>query len=192
VELLESSLEFGAYLALDIAGIARGQAYLMAGMYFRRRADEDIYIESYVICGGSLSIIGLIQVSIVFYLGMSYQSGALRGRASVEVSIKVLFFSASYSLTFEKQITGNQGLSTSMAVPAGSRIGAWYASRDSGPSADSEAEILIDDELYADQQIPPYQYLYVPSSKAYIPVYDPTFLYEHEMDFDQYTSQFSN
>ncbi len=190
IELMEASLEFGAYISLDVAGIAKGQAYLMAGMYFRKRSGESVYVESYVICGGSLSIIGLIQVSIVFYVGMSYQNGALRGRASVEVSIKILFFSASYNLTFEKQITGSQGLTTRInnSLP----VGEMYASTGGHGPWVSDPLYGPDEEDSPDANtIPPYCYLYTPSNKSYIPVYDPTVLFEHDMDYREYVKQFS-
>lgn len=193
VELMESSLEFGGYLALDIAGIAKGQAYLMSGIYFRGEKGKPVYVESYITCGGSLSIIGLITVSVVFYLGMSWQNGALTGRASVEVSVKILFFSASYHLSFEKKITGQQGVSDSSTLRylRGEEYLADNGSNRGGPNAESGE----DDWPAPDAMARPYCFLLNESASGqnrYIPVYDPTLLYEHNMDYTFYVAQFGN
>lgn len=197
IELLEGSLEFGAFVALNIAGIARGQAYLMGGIYFRKSTHEHVYVEAYIVCGGSLSIIGLVQVSVVFYMGMSYQNNALRGRASVEVSVKVLFFSASYTLSLEKRINGSDGVAITEFLDAHT---ASYAHHEAikGPNASIyDVQDYDATEPFLPASNSPYCYLLneqapTSSSNRYVPVYDPTVLYEHQMDFAEYARQFGN
>lgn len=192
VELLEAALEFGAYLNLDLLGIAKGQAYLMAGIYFRRTEAGGVYVESYITCGGSLSIIGLIQVSVVFYLSLGYQEKdkSLKGRASVEVSVKVLFFSASFNLTFEKQIAGG-GISFNNHQPNDYPLYAINKNAH-GPN---DNEIHWTDNLI-DESEKYYRYLKIPSEtdankKDYLPITDPAVLYSHSMDFEKYIKQFA-
>ena len=194
VELLEAALEFGAYLSLDLLGIAKGQAYLMAGIYFRSTKDQGVFVESYITCGGSLSVIGLIQVSVVFYLSLSYQDKdkSLKGRASVEVSVKVLFFSASYNLTFEKQITGG---GVAIIDPMDQRI-PMYASNLQTHGPNNGEEMDWTDESFDDDSDKVYRYLKIvdeddPNKKYYVPINDPVVLYGHSMDFDKYIEQFA-
>jgi hypothetical protein len=192
VRQMEGAFEYGGYLALDIAGIAKGQAYLMTGIYFRQTKDQPVYVEAYVTCGGSLSIVGLIQISVVFYLSMSYQNGALIGHASVEVSISILFFSASYSLHFEKRITGGSA-SRNRSLYDGNQI--YYADNDresflKAELADEDAVEEIYAYLYVEDNPDEWDYKLV-DKMSLVPVYDPTLLYEEDMDFDEYVLQFS-
>lgn len=191
VREMEGALEYGGYMALDIAGIAKGQAYLMVGIYFRQTQGQGVFIEAYVTCGGSLSIIGIIQVSIVFYLSMSYQDKALIGRASVEVSISILFFSASYSLQYEKRITGGNAAIWDTSGYDHDQI--YYVDSDKYALAVSDIDQVLESEGV-------YAYLYVEDGpdewdsdlvSKLVPVYDPTVIYEEEMDFDKYIKQFS-
>lgn len=193
VELLEAALEFGAYLALDLLGIAKGQAYLMAGIYFRTTRERGAYVESYITCGGCLSIIGIIQVSVVFYLSLGYQEKdkSLRGRASVEVSVKVLFFSASYNLTFEKQITG--GGVSAYITPLHEYSSYAINQTAHGPNNEDEMSWAEDP---IDESETVYRYLKIssetnPGKKDFVPIADPAVLYAHSMDFEKYIDQFA-
>ena len=62
---------------------------------------------------GSLSVLGIISVSVELYIGLSYQSdktkphgGKLYGTASVKVKIKIVFFSISVSISIEREFAG--------------------------------------------------------------------------------------
>ena len=80
----------------------------MAGIYFKLEGGEAT-LTGYVRLGGHLSVLGLISISIEFYLGLTYQSAGNKvwGQAKVTVSIKILFFSMSVSLTVERQFAGS-------------------------------------------------------------------------------------
>ncbi len=163
----EASLEFGGYLGLNF-GVASGQAYLMAGIYFRIR-DNRPYVEAYIVCGGNLSIIGIINVSVVFYLGMGYMNGVLTGRCSVTVSVSVLFWSASYTLSFEKTIGGNNASITGLIAPGLDTLLA---------SSKNEPTIGISPKHDA-----PYGFRNSKNSEP-IPVYDPSLLFSYNISKD--------
>jgi hypothetical protein len=117
VELLEAALEFGGCFALNI-GVATGSVSLMAGIYFKMQGDSCL-LEGYVRLNGRVSVLGIVRVSVEFYLSLSYDSGTgcAFGTARVTVEIEVLFFSASVSMTVQKQFAG--GASANAALTAG-------------------------------------------------------------------------
>jgi len=104
---VEAALEFGGNVAIDL-GVASGGVHVMAGIYFKL-AQNVTQLSGYVRCGGSLSVLGLITVSVEFYLELSYINGKARGRATLTVEIEVLFFSKSVELTVEKSFGGSSG-----------------------------------------------------------------------------------
>jgi hypothetical protein len=107
---VEGAFEFGGCFAIDL-GVASGRVYLLAGIYFRI-AGSCVEVEGYVRCGGALDILGLITVSVEFFMGLKFLDKPdgyyLTGRATVTVSIELLFFSASVSLSVERTFLGHQ------------------------------------------------------------------------------------
>jgi hypothetical protein len=105
VELLEASLEFGASIALDI-GVASGEVHIMAGIYYKWENDI-VLLSGYVRLGGELEILGIISLSLEFYLSLTYadEGGAKKvwGEATLTVEVKVLFFSKSVSMTARRE-----------------------------------------------------------------------------------------
>lgn len=114
VERLEAALEFGASMALDI-GVASGEVHIMGGIYFEMekvgQPEETVALTSYIRMGGSLEILGIITLSIEFYLGMTFQKppNELWGQATLTVKIEILFFSASVELSVERRLAGGEG-----------------------------------------------------------------------------------
>jgi hypothetical protein len=113
MKALEVSLEFGATAALDI-GVASGEVHIMAGIYFslqRKEGSTDLaaILTGYLRLGGSLNVLGLISISVEFNLSFTYDSGRDKayGRATLTVSVHVLFFSASVELTVERAFGGS-------------------------------------------------------------------------------------
>ncbi len=106
---IEASLEFGGNFAMDI-GVASGGVYVMAGIYFKLQ-DSAVTLEGYLRCGGALEILGIITISLEFYMGLTYQSvgNQVWGRASLTVEIEILFFSVGVTLTVERQFAGSSG-----------------------------------------------------------------------------------
>lgn len=106
IEEIEALFEFGGYLGIDI-GIARGCVFLFAGIFYRNRGGTtDLY--GYIICGGILNVLGIIEMSMTFYLGMHSQgnTGSLIGTASVTVKIRLGFFKISRTASITKRLTG--------------------------------------------------------------------------------------
>ena len=103
VEMFEAALEFGGNISLDI-GVASGGVYIMAGFYFKS-SDEGAILEGYLRAGGELEILGLISISLEFYLGMKYleATNSVWGRATMTVEVEVAFFSKSVELTVERE-----------------------------------------------------------------------------------------
>lgn len=115
IQLAEGALEFGGNLSLDL-GVASGGVYLMGGVYFAIAAEpggkQRIDITGYVRCGGYLSVLGIISVTVEFYLGLTYHKDSaahtseVSGIGTVSVGVHVLFFSKTVSLTLERHFPG--------------------------------------------------------------------------------------
>lgn len=108
LELMEAALEFGVSASMNI-GVASGSVSVMAGIYFKmemNNGQEKISLTGYVRANGELSILGLITISVEFYLGLTWESGPpdrVWGEASVTVKVEILFFSKSFTLTVRKE-----------------------------------------------------------------------------------------
>jgi hypothetical protein len=122
---LRGSFEFGGALSFDI-GIASGGLYVMAGAYYEI-TNGSTQFSGYLRAGGGLDVLGLIHVSVEFFLGMRYRAhngqSQLFGFCQVTVSIEFCFFSIDVNLRMEKQLAGsrlnsNQALLQPMAVGA--------------------------------------------------------------------------
>ncbi|MCU1265341.1 MAG: hypothetical protein JWM21_1659 [Acidobacteria bacterium] len=113
IKLLEAAIEFGAAAAIDI-GVASGEVHIMAGIYFslqRKETSTELaaILSGYLRMGGSLSVLGIIKVTVEFNLSFTYDSGRDKafGRATLTVEVEVLFFSASVELTVERAFGGS-------------------------------------------------------------------------------------
>lgn len=107
---LEAALEFGAAVALNL-GVASGAVSVMAGIYFKMTVENGNSVTSltgYVRINGALSVLGLITVSVMFYLGLEYNvtTGKAWGEATLKVKVEVLFFSKTVALTTRREFAG--------------------------------------------------------------------------------------
>jgi hypothetical protein len=109
---LEAAIEFGATASIDI-GVASGGVHVMAGIYFslQRRdpgGDMEATLTGYLRMGGSLSVLGLVTISVEFNLSFTYQSATNKayGRATLTVEVEVVCFSKSVELTVERAFGG--------------------------------------------------------------------------------------
>jgi hypothetical protein len=112
LEQVEASLEFGGNISLNLV-IASGGVFVMAGVYFGLTGTS-VTLTGYLRCGGSLEVLGLISISVEFYLGFTYRritpSGSeVWGQASLVVCVKIAFFSKSVSLSVERRFAGSDG-----------------------------------------------------------------------------------
>ncbi len=124
VQRLEAALEFGASVALNL-GVASGKASIMAGFYFQM-AGADFQLTGYFRAAGSLSVLGIITISMEFYLGLSYatkglggpHAGKLWGQCKITVEIEILFFSISVGVTCERDFAGSDPTFQQLVAPA--------------------------------------------------------------------------
>lgn len=112
VEEVEAAIEFGGNVSLNL-GVASGGVYVMAGVYFGLKP-SGCKLTGYLRCGGYLSVLGLISISIEFYLAFEWRQKAgggseIWGQASVTVKVKVVCFSKSVTLSVERRFAGASG-----------------------------------------------------------------------------------
>jgi hypothetical protein len=133
VQLVTVSLAFGAMIAFDIA-VASGSVSLTAGITFSlmtsNSGQETVSLTAFVKLSGSLSVLGIISISLTFDLSMTWigpSPGSLTGTATLSVSISLFCFSTSVSMTASKTFGGGGGSSAS--VSSGSSDSAARARR---------------------------------------------------------------
>jgi hypothetical protein len=109
IEMLEASIEFGANVSIDLV-VASANVHIMAGIYLKLDfATKHSQLTGYLRAGGSASVLGLVTLSVEFYLGFTfYPAGGgpgckIAGEASITVEVDVLMFSASVSLSMRRE-----------------------------------------------------------------------------------------
>ncbi|MFI6151798.1 hypothetical protein ACIBCA_03770 [Kitasatospora sp. NPDC051170] len=113
IQLAEGALEFGGNLSLNL-GVASGGIYAMGGVYFAIDSHGSVVITGYLRCGGYLSVLGIVSVTVEFYLGLTYHKDAdahtseVSGVGSVTVGVHVAFFSKTVSLSLERHFPGGK------------------------------------------------------------------------------------
>ncbi len=125
VEKLAVALEFGACLSLNIGGLASGSIYAMGGIsYSFDQTTQQAKIAAYLRMGGSLNVLGLITVSVEFFLQLQYESKSalspvakLRGIATLTVKIDIFLFEKTVRLTVEREFIGGDPKFTEVIGP---------------------------------------------------------------------------
>jgi hypothetical protein len=112
LEQIEAAIEFGGNISLNL-GVASGGVFVMAGIYFKLTKTA-IELTGYLRCGGYLDVLGLISISIEFYLAFTWrkkegQGSEVWGQATLTVCVKVAFFSKSVRLSVERRFAGSDG-----------------------------------------------------------------------------------
>ncbi|MES2924048.1 MAG: hypothetical protein V4819_21025 [Verrucomicrobiota bacterium] len=115
--LLKGALEFGGALSFNIA-VASGGLYVMAGIYYESTADA-MLLRGYLRAGGFLNVLCLINASVEFSLGLSFQElpqigdtaggSEVFGFCTITVSIEFCFWSMDVSIGMEKHLAGSSG-----------------------------------------------------------------------------------
>ena len=124
IEEVEASIEFGGNISINL-GLASGGVSVMAGIYFGMKGDI-VELTGYLRCGGYLEVLGLISISLEFYLAFTYRKKGVKGsevwgQASLTVSVKVAFISTSVTLSVERRFAGADGdpsFAQSVTAPA--------------------------------------------------------------------------
>ncbi|HYC28714.1 MAG TPA: hypothetical protein VEB42_07855, partial [Chitinophagaceae bacterium] len=107
---IDTALEFGGIFALDI-GIAKGQAFLMAGIRYQKdNLTGVVLLTGYITCGGSMTVYGFITVGVLFLMLIEYniRDNTVVGEAAVSYSIKIGFFKKSFTLHYRKVMKGTE------------------------------------------------------------------------------------
>jgi len=113
LQSIEAAFEFGAAMSLNV-GVASGGVSAMGGFYYKMEligGEEQTTLAGYLRLNGHLSILGLISVSLEFYLAfvaVIYQGKVqkLEGQATLKVKVEVLFFSKTVSVSVRRELKG--------------------------------------------------------------------------------------
>jgi hypothetical protein len=110
IQRLEFAIEFGANVALNLF-VATGSAHVLAGAHLIYSESDGPSFTAYLRAGGELTVLGLVSISVDFYLAMIYRSDThdLHGIATLTVEVSVAFISKSVSLTMERSFAGSGG-----------------------------------------------------------------------------------
>jgi hypothetical protein len=105
-------MEMGAIVKKDF-GVAKGQASLMAGFYFRSAANS-FQMDGYVRLNGCLAVVGIGGVDIMAYLGLRWSCGdKFEGSCEVRITLHVGPFEVSVGFTASHAFGGDCGPSGS-------------------------------------------------------------------------------
>lgn len=120
---VEAAFEFGAAVSLNL-GVASGGVKVVGGFYFKfeivESGMEQITLTGYIRINGCLSVLGIITVSMEFYLSLTAvfvekaigpgetakKVEKMEGVATLKVKVEVLFFSSTVSVTVRRQFAG--------------------------------------------------------------------------------------
>ncbi len=113
IQSIEAAFEFGAAMSLNV-GVASGGVSAMGGFYFKMEiveGEKTTTLTGYLRLNGHLSILGLISLSLEFYLAfvaviVSGKVQKLEGIATLKVKVEVLFFSKTVSVTVRRELKG--------------------------------------------------------------------------------------
>ncbi|MFF7444156.1 hypothetical protein [Streptomyces sp. NPDC008122] len=99
-------IEFGASVAMDF-GVAAGEVHVFGGVVFVKKGST-IEITGYLRIGGSVSVLGLIRVSVELTLSLTYdvEHNELHGSARLVITVDLTFWSTSVTLECHKSFKG--------------------------------------------------------------------------------------
>lgn len=122
--LVEISMEYGALIPINW-GVARGEASLTAGIFYRLLRDDandsaTVTLSGFVKAASNLSVAGIIHFTGLIHISLtSEESGGqriVRGTSHIKVSIKIGFVRYSYSFTAEHVQRKGSGSRTGFAL----------------------------------------------------------------------------
>ena len=107
VEMIEAAIEVGANASINVV-VASGNVHMMAGVYLKYNdTDKKSELTGYVRAGGSLSVLGLVTVTVEFYLGFTYFGGGgqckIAGEATISIEIDLTLFSKTVHATLRRE-----------------------------------------------------------------------------------------
>jgi hypothetical protein len=113
LEMLEAVLEATARLSVNFV-VASGSVSASLGIYFKLEnvaGDKQVTLTGYFKLHGEVDVLGLISASITLTLSLAYNidTGKLKGKATLEIEVEVLFFSTSVTIECERTFAGSNG-----------------------------------------------------------------------------------
>jgi len=109
---VEVAMEFGAAVAINL-GVASGQVSVMGGTYMTLSSEKGFMLQGYFRLNGSMSVLGLVSLSIQIMISLTFQAkvgngrSSLTGEASVEVKVEILFFSKTVRVAMKREFIGS-------------------------------------------------------------------------------------
>ncbi|MEV7095366.1 hypothetical protein AB0M80_21240 [Amycolatopsis sp. NPDC051045] len=136
IRRFEAALEFGAFVAVDFL-IAHGEVHALGGVRFVLESSGAVTVAGYLRIGGSVSVLGLVSVSIELCLTLTYTSArnALVGRATLVIEIDLTLWSESVELDSGEWVIAGEpahespALAAANAAPEDDRMDRWLAYR---------------------------------------------------------------
>jgi hypothetical protein len=111
IQMVEGALEFGGEFSIDL-GVASGAVHIMAGIYFQLKGTSSD-LAGFVDIGGEVSVLGIISISIDLNLSLAWihtpQGDKIQGRATLTISVHIVFFSISVQLSVERSFGSGSG-----------------------------------------------------------------------------------
>ncbi len=113
IQSIEAAFEFGAAISLNV-GVASGGVSAMGGFYYKMEIVEGVEqttLSGYLRLNGHLSILGLITLSLEFYLALNaviYQGKVqkMEGVATLKVKVEIAFFSKTVKVSVRRELKG--------------------------------------------------------------------------------------
>ncbi|MBV6696724.1 hypothetical protein [Kitasatospora aureofaciens] len=107
LQQVTGGIEFGAAVVMDFT-IASAEVHVFGGVVFTKRGGSS-EITGYLRIGGSVSVLGLISVSIELTLSLEYDdtTNVLSGSAKLVITVDLTFWSTSVTLECHKSFTGS-------------------------------------------------------------------------------------
>ena len=93
IRRLDAALDFGAAVAIGI-GVATAEVHALGGVRFALTGRE-VAVTGFLRVGGSVDVLGLVSVSVELRVELTYEAGALSGRATAVIQVDVTFWSGS-------------------------------------------------------------------------------------------------
>ncbi len=119
IVMLEISLEFGAGTSFSLGGLASGSVEIKGGFIVRydREPENKMSFTIFIRLAGCLEILGLISVSLTFYIALTYETfdkpglpgqkgDKLTGTATLTIEIELVFFTIPVKLSVKKELAG--------------------------------------------------------------------------------------
>jgi hypothetical protein len=142
--IVEAALEFGGVAELDLV-VIKGGLHVFVGIYLSM-GPNDLVIEGHLRFGGYVDVLGLISVSIEFYLALTYigSRNVLSGSGQLTVGVKLLFYSESFSFEIHREIAGfGAAPSGSPPAPAPAAVASHLAFAEAAAAAPLRPAIRV-------------------------------------------------